>query len=163
MPPRQTALRRYPREDSRCRNTLCLILYRFDFNPVYARPDNVLCGNARPTNTFLCANPRSKKYIAYDTSIASVPLVTWKDTWPASPMRRFSESATNWKESAWVQSMGRMWTYLHTSCGIVEQRKAALDVLNGHFWPSPLLSYQIRGGDQIASIAKSCFLADLGE
>ena len=36
-----------------------------------------------------------KAACTHDTSIASVPLVTVKDTLPASPIKRFSDSLTN--------------------------------------------------------------------
>lgn len=37
----------------------------------------------------------TKRVVIYETSMASVPLATAKDTSPASPIRRFSDSETN--------------------------------------------------------------------
>jgi hypothetical protein len=60
-----------------------------------ALPELLLCLTLDPSKTY-CTPVRQKAAVDYDTSIESAPFAMAKDTAPPSPMRRFSESETNY-------------------------------------------------------------------
>ena len=70
--------------------------------------------------------------------MTSVPFVTEKETSPASPIRRFSDSVTNYSDrvSKYVRENKRV-PYLYASCRVVEESKTPLHVLDADFRALP--------------------------